>query len=98
MSFTDQKPRIATEREVTRWGGAEGMGRRFRCHLCGHKFKIGDYWRWIQATKMDPCNCNFLVCKRCDGPNILERWESIVEEWKILDEELRTRFWWALDD
>lgn len=86
MSFTDQKPRIATERQVTRWGGKREAGKRFRCYLCGHKFRVGDYWRWVLGTKVSLSN--LLVCEKCDGPDVLKRW-------KKANEDLETRFWWA---
>lgn len=86
MSFTDQKPRVATEQHVGNWGDRREGGRRFRCYLCGYKFKVGDYWRWVSGTNI--CRQNFLVCERCDGENVLEKW-------KKAQDELQTRFWWA---
>lgn len=94
MSFTDEQPRVATEKQVTRWGGSEESGKRFRCYLCGYKFKIGDYWRWVQGTKVRLSN--LLVCKKCDGPDVLKRWKKANKEWKKANEELKTKFWWAL--
>lgn len=64
MSFTDQKPFTATADQVgMRWG------RGFNCKLCGHKFAEGDVVRWVYA---EPCG-NFLVCKSCDGHDVLVR-------------------------
>ena len=86
MSFTDQKVRVATEKHVTaKWGGAPN-GERFRCYLCGHKFTVGDEWRWVFTKKYG----NLMVCKKCDGSDVLDRWYAA-------NEELETRFWWALD-
>lgn len=85
MSFTDQKPRIATEKEVPgNWGGYKD-GRYFRCYLCGYKFKVGDYWRWIYSKK----NINPIVCKTCDTEDVLEKWENA-------NIELNQRFWWVM--
>jgi hypothetical protein len=85
VSFTDQKPRVATAEECSdRWGG-EGMGKRFRCYLCGHRFKPGDMWRWVYSTHQ--CAMNFLTCARCDGSDVLARWLAQVEE-------AESRFWW----
>lgn len=84
MSFTDQKPRVATEQEVNaRWGG-----KNFRCYLCGHKFSIGDVWRWVYAA--DRKLFNVTVCEKCDGPDVLERWEKHYNDAK-------QRFWWLFD-
>jgi len=83
MSFTDQKPRTATEEHVNaRWGG-EPKGKRFRCYMCGHKFVVGDVWRWVMSKRYS----NFVVCEKCDGPDVLERWYTTIDE-------LKTRFWW----
>jgi len=47
--FTNQKRRIATERDVAaRWGGG-GFG----CGMCGVRFKVGDGWRWQYANTGD---------------------------------------------
>jgi hypothetical protein len=85
MSFTDQKPRIATEEECRApWGGAKD-GSRFRCYLCGLRFNPGDEWRWIYAGHKQLCN--FMVCSTCDGPDVLERW-------KLMNIEAKEKFWW----
>jgi hypothetical protein len=95
MSFTDQKQRIATERDCqARWSGNR-PGENFRCYLCGHKFIPGDLWRWQygsgRAFEHDGKRwgvCNFLVCDKCDGPDVLDTW---VE----MNRELKQRFWWV---
>jgi len=98
MSFTDQKPRIATKEDrQSIWSGGR-RGENFRCYLCGHKFKEGDYWRWQYCygrfAKIDGKKIgliNFLVCKGCDGDDVLDRWVKNIEE-------LYQRFWWVCDD
>jgi hypothetical protein len=73
MSFTDQKRRVATEQETkARWSGAP-PGENFRCYLCGHKFKVGDGWRFVFGQKSP----NFMVCDSCDGSDVLDRWKEM---------------------
>jgi len=68
-SFTNQQPFVATEQQVKmRWGGG------FKCKLCGHAFAAGDTVRWVYANGTPGAQCgNFLVCQKCDGPDVLER-------------------------
>jgi hypothetical protein len=83
MSFTDQKPRIATADDLkANWGGSPS-GQRFRCYMCGHRFVVGDQWRWVSGKG----TINFLVCAECDGPDIFVRWTEHVAE-------SQKRFWW----
>lgn len=95
MSFTDQKPRVATASDVAaKWGG-ESAGERFRCHLCGHKFVEGDAWRWVYANRSftDAVTGkawglpNFLTCVKCDGADVGDRWLAHVVD-------AHQRFWW----
>lgn len=89
MSFTDQKPWIVTKEDEKRpWSGYKD-GRRFRCHMCGHRFKAGDTCRWVYANGKDsPCHYgNFFVCTECDGEDILERAAAHEEFGK-------QAFWW----
>ncbi len=86
-SFTNQLPRIATEADCgASWGGEPG-GKRFRCYLCGHKFIPGDTWRWVYGGSMGLTN--FLVCRSCDGPFVLDQWVDV-------NKEAQERFWWLL--
>ena len=86
MSFTDQKPRIATESDLKASFGGEKNGEHFRCYVCGKKFKVGDYWRWVYMEKV----VNSIVCESCDGSK-----EEIAEKMiKNRDEFLSPRFWW----
>lgn len=89
MSFTDQKPWIATKEDCRGYWGCGKNGKRFRCYLCGIKFKPGDVVRWVCCTYQ--ALTNLLTCQACDGPDIRERW-------KALNEELEHKFWWAFDD
>ena len=88
MSFTDQKPRIATEQDVTAsWGGAKN-GKYFRCYLCGHKFVIGDQYRFVFGK--DTVNC--IVCQLCDGTDeeVRGKWRKLQDEF---DELSSGKFW-----
>lgn len=86
MTFTDQQPRVATEDEcAAKWGGRKG---RFRCYLCGHKFKPGDIWRWVYASNKGVLN--FMVCEECDGPDVINRWIAVQCEAKLM----KQKFWW----
>lgn len=87
MSFTDGKPRIATAEDlVAKWNGDPA---NFRCRLCGHRFRLGDVWRWVfaNAAHSEVRHGNFLVCAQCDGPNVLMR---AAEQ----EREAEQRFWW----
>jgi hypothetical protein len=86
MSFTDGKPRIATEQDCkARWSCGK-PGERFRCCLCGHKFVVGDVWRFQFTNNIPNAGGNPLVCEKCDGPDVVERWKKMCEEYK-------TKFW-----
>ena len=72
MSFTDQKQRVATQEDCRGpWSGGRN-GERFRCYICGYKFLPGDNWRWVCGGDLQ--TINFIVCDRCDGPDVKERW------------------------
>lgn len=101
MSFTDQKLHQATEEECKApWSGHRD-GSHFRCYLCGHKFRVGDWWRWVCSGDrcwVDPNNykkwglSNLMVCKACDGTN-----DEVLDKWVIAHIELYTRFWWSIN-
>ena len=81
--WLDQTPQVATEADChALWSGSKD-GKYFRCYLCGHRFQVGDTWRWVYAEGKP----NLLVCASCDGPAVKERWDTMREE-------ARTRFWW----
>jgi len=82
MSFTDQKPRVATNKDVVApWGGGK-YGIYFRCYLCGYKFTVGDYFRWVFHS-----TGNFLTCKDCDCIGVAQKWEQVQEE-------AIHKYWW----
>ena len=86
-AWLDGKPQVATEADLqARWSFGK-PGENFRCYLCGHKFRVGDIWRFVYSGGVGLMN--FTVCETCDGPDVLERW-------KAHNEDLKRRFWWAL--
>jgi len=82
MSFTDQKPRIVKDEDLTSPWAGHTDGSHFYCGLCGHSFTIGDQWRWVYAGKM--ALPNFMICETCDGDNIVSKWETLHNEWDNL--------------
>lgn len=89
-SFTDQRPRVATQEDLDApWNSVRR--RYFRCYLCGYTFKVGDYWRWVYA----PPNSNLIVCKTCDGEDVVDRWAEVYRLW----EQMRQAgpFWKFID-
>jgi len=87
MSFVDGKPRIATEEDLKRrWSGDP---KNFRCYLCGHKFQVGDRWRFLYMNSDDTTGAfNALICGACDGPDVIARWKSQYAR-------IRQIAWWA---
>lgn len=82
MSFTDQKPHTVTEKDTKApWSGIKD-GKRFYCKLCGHQFVVGDTYRWVFASSIQ--RVNLLVCERCDGPDVLDKWKKWWEDWESL--------------
>ena len=88
----------ATEEELKRrWNGGLN-GSLFRCHLCGHKFAVGDKWcllyggdRGVTDIYGREFGCsNAFICEECDGPDVLDRWQARVQSFYTL-------FWWAAD-
>ena len=101
MSFTDQKRREATEDDCKApWGGFRD-GSRFRCYLCGHKFTVGDGFRWVYSAGMKYERddgktvgvINFMTCDTCDGDDVSERWLARNKEFSA---DMRNKYW-ALD-
>ncbi len=89
MSFTNGKPWIATEKDCNaNWSCAKN-GERFRCYLCGYRFKPGDQVRWQHTNDTPGASGNPLVCTSCDGTK-----EEIVAKMKAMYEESTGRMWW----
>jgi len=96
MSFTDQKPHIATEYAVKKWGGD---GVRFRCYFCGIKFNEGDQLRFLFGKRdftlpdgTEHGTPNFIMCKECDT----EDNEEMQDKWLDVNEEFYSVKFWAL--
>ena len=72
----DGKPRIATEKDLNL-----PFRKKFQCNLCGHKFKVGDQWRFIYANAEGSNGSgNFTVCSGCDGDDVLTRGRDSFKE------------------
>jgi hypothetical protein len=67
--FTSGERMIATEHDchTARWSGREAGN--FWCNTCGHRFSVGDGYRWIYANGHSPSAGNFMVCDKCDTGN-----------------------------
>ncbi len=92
MGFTDQNPWVATEEDCKRpWSGGKN-GLRFRCFLCGHRFKPGDRVRWQYTNDIPGASGNPMVCESCDGTK-----EEIVLKVKLMYAEAKGRMWWFMD-
>ena len=87
MSFTDMKPRKATEAHCKASWGGEKNGKLFRCSLCGHKFTVGDVFRWqmMGSYKMT----NLMVCSDCDGSP-----DELAAKYKKLEKEFNASKYW----
>lgn len=78
MSFVEGKPMVATREHCnTRWMRDK---KNFRCGMCGCNFKEGDVFRWIYTNNLPGYSGNPLVCEKCDGPDVIERWKKLVDE------------------
>lgn len=94
MSFTNGKPWIATEEDVSAKWNCRKPGQDFRCAWCGHRFAVGDTVRWVYTNGGGPetkgVGGNPFICAACDGPRevILERLRALLAEYKT------DRFWW----
>lgn len=87
MSFTDQQRHIATPADCRADWGCAPNGERFRCYLCGHKFKPGDGFRWVytggenfEINGKKRGVSNLMTCDACDGPDVIDRWAELHRE------------------
>jgi len=84
--FTDQKKRVATDKDLnTKWSFGK-PGENFRCYICGYRFVLGDIWRWVYACHVG--RINFLVCEKCDCDNVLDKWVCHTDRCKEV-------YWWS---
>lgn len=82
--FMDGLPRFVDEATMQmRWGGSN-PGARFRCYLCGHRFVVGEIFRW---QYVEGAYSNFFVCRGCDSPKVVQKWKNHVDR-------LREVAWW----
>ena len=92
MSILNGQPQIATKEHVNApWSGSK---KNFRCGFCGHKFKVGDYWRFVFTNDIPSAGGNPLICEKCDDDNevVREKWVQKHKKFKELDND----FWWFL--
>ena len=75
--FGDARPVTAAHLKM-RWSGSRA-GERFRCYLCGHKFKLGDMWRALYANDRPGTQGNILVCGDCDTDDALDRYLALCK-------------------
>lgn len=88
MSFTNGQPWIATDKDCgMRWSCGK-PGEHFRCGFCGHKFVPGDRVRWQYTNDIPGAGGNPMVCEKCDGPDVVERWAKKCAEWAA------DAWWW----
>lgn len=93
MSFTDQKPWIATEEDVKANWNCRKPGHDFRCAWCGHSFQVGDMVRWVYTNGGGEETCgingNPFICQSCDGPR-----DEVLAKLRAMAHEAKTRMWW----
>lgn len=93
-SFTDGIAQLADKQKLScNWSGGK-PGERFRCALCGYKFVLHDYFRWVYTNGLSDGRYggNPLVCFSCDGEDVVERWK------KLCDEYYSDKFWRFRED
>lgn len=88
MSFTDGKPWTATKEDCAKRWSCGKPGEHFRCAFCGHRFSPGDRVRWQFTNDIKGAGGNPLVCEKCDGPDVVERWKAKCAEWAA------DAWWW----
>jgi hypothetical protein len=92
-SFLFGDPQVATEADLrASWYGKRNR-ENFRCHLCGHRFALGDYWRCVYTNDMSDGvpGGNPLVCRTCDEGN-----SAVRAEWKRMHELVNQPKYWAV--
>ena len=70
------------------WAGNQA---NFRCYFCGHKFELGERFRWIFTNDLPKASGNPLACESCgtDREQLRQKWAAMHEEFKAL----KQRFW-----
>ena len=82
------KIRSATPADIK----AGGIPTRFRCWLCGWRFKVGDYWRVVPSGL--PGNAGSpLVCVLCDGTDdeVKAKWQERQSEFSFV--RVNPKYW-----
>lgn len=95
MRLFTQELQTTDEKTVARnWSGSPN-GLRFRCKVCGHRFKVGDRYRFVYANGVgSPTKTgNFAVCEACNDTD-----EVLLDRMAEIEEEGYRRFWWLVED
>lgn len=88
-NFLDGTPQIANEKTlIARWSGGSN-GKYFRCYICGYKFILGDYWRFVFLNDLSYSTGNLIVCKKCDN----EDREVLAKQYRQMYEESKEKYW-----
>lgn len=75
MSFTDQKPFVATKDDTPqKWGGC------FHCGICGKEFIPGSVVRWVYGARV---STNFFTCVNCDDDPLKHRVKMLAEHSRL---------------
>jgi len=94
MSWTRGEPSTVTADHLESPWACGKPGEYFRCYLCGYRFELGDYFRFVFTNDMRDAGGNPLVCKNCDEGN-----EAVRAEWKRMNDDVREMKkgkYWAL--
>jgi hypothetical protein len=78
-SFTDGKPMYCTAETLATWKQPASRSSSFKCGPCGHRFKAGDYYRWLYTNNLPGYGGNPFTCEKCDGPDVIEKWKRRVD-------------------
>ena len=82
---------IVTEKELNlSWSGRKD---NFRCGLCGDKFKVGEGFRMVFTNNLAGYGGNPLVCDKCDGADVIERWKKLWDEFNTI---IKNKKYWRM--
>jgi hypothetical protein len=88
-SFTDGKPHIITEEMIKAPWSGDKNGKYFRCYFCGHRFKVGETFRWQYTNDISGACGNPLVCQTCDDGH-----DKTRKNWKVKCNKFNNDKWW----
>ena len=93
--FINGKPFVVTGDYLTEFGTFCIGSKRFRCGLCGYKFKEDDIARW-QYLNDQSLYGNIFVCEKCDTgeEGVIAAATALYEEYK----NIRKRLWMLFEE